>query len=74
MPANQRKLGVVLNYIYLGVNALANLLYVPILLGTIGASQYGLYQTIGSFVAYLSVLSRDGLNGDKILFFFACFC
>ena len=57
MPANQRKLGVVLNYIYLGVNALANLLYVPILLGTIGASQYGLYQTIGSFVAYLSVLS-----------------
>lgn len=55
---SERKAGVVLNYLYLGINALASLLYVPVLLATIGASQYGLYQTIGSIVSYLAILGN----------------
>lgn len=53
---NQRKLGVILSYIALAINALIGFAYVPILLNLMGESEYGLYQLIGSLTAYLAIM------------------
>lgn len=53
---NQRKLGVILSYIALAINALIGFAYVPILLNLMGESEYGLYQLMGSLTAYLSIM------------------
>lgn len=52
----QRKVGVILSYIQTAINMFVNLLYVPILLNTIGDSEYGLYQLVGSVIAYLNIM------------------
>lgn len=54
---NKRRAGVIASYVYSIVQVAVNLIYVPILLGGIGQSEYGLYQMIGSLVAYLSVIN-----------------
>ncbi len=46
-----------MSYIYSAAQIIVNLLYVPILLSGIGQSEYGLYQMIGSIVAYMNVIS-----------------
>ena len=53
---NQRKIGIILSYIYTATHVVVNLLYVPLLLRTIGQSEYGLYQLVGSLIAYISVM------------------
>lgn len=53
---NQRKSGVLLSYVYSVIHIIVNLLYIPILLRTIGKEEYGLYQLVGSFVSYVSIL------------------
>ncbi len=54
---NKRRSGAIVSYVYSIAQVIVNLIYVPILLGGIGQSEYGLYQTIGSFVAYLSIIN-----------------
>lgn len=56
MPVNQRKAGAVLSYVGLVVNAVASFVYVPLLLGFLTTSEYGVYELVGSFIAYLSVM------------------
>ena len=46
--SHKRKAGVFLSYAYTVVQVAVNLVYVPLLLSTVGASEYGLYQLIGS--------------------------
>lgn len=53
---NQRKIGIILSYIYTATHVVVNLLYVPLLLRTIGQSEYGLYQLVGSLIAYISIM------------------
>lgn len=53
----QREIGVILSYVYSALTAVIGLLYVPILLSTIGDSEYGLYQLIGSIMSYMSLLN-----------------
>ena len=53
---NQRKIGIILSYIYTATHVIVNLLYVPLLLRTIGQSEYGLYQLAGSLIAYISIM------------------
>ena len=53
---NQRNLGILLSYVNIVIQILVNFLYIPILLHYIGKSEYGLYQLIGSFIAYFSVM------------------
>lgn len=53
---NQRKIGIFLSYINIGLHALIGFIYVPILLHYIGKNEYGLYQLIGSLIAYFSVM------------------
>lgn len=56
MP-NQRKIGVLLSYTLSAVQIIVNLLYVPLLLHTVGSAEYGLFQMIGSIIAYMNVIT-----------------
>ena len=53
---NQRKIGVIISYIALAINALIGFAYVPLLLQFMGEKEYGLYQLMGSLTAYLSIM------------------
>jgi len=54
--AYQRKRGIILSYTQTVIHLIANLLYVPILLRTIGQNEYGVYQLAGSVVAYINIM------------------
>lgn len=54
---NKRRVGVIVSYVYSITQVVVNLIYVPLLLGGIGQSEYGLYQTIGSIISYLSIIN-----------------
>jgi len=54
---NQRKAGVLLNYLGEAIRILTALIYTPIMLRLLGQSEYGLYQLVSSTVSYLSLLS-----------------
>lgn len=56
MDVDERKKGALLSYILSAVQVIVNLLYVPLLLSTIGQKEYGLFQMIGSIISYMSVL------------------
>ena len=53
---NQRKAGVILSYCSMGVNALIGFIYIPLLLAFLTKEQYGLYQLVGSMIAYIAVM------------------
>ncbi len=53
---DQRKAGVVLNYIIIGLNALVGLLYTPYMLRMMRQSEYGLYSLVTSVIAYLTIM------------------
>lgn len=57
MQINQRKAGILLNYISEVIKILTALIYTPIMLRLLGQSEYGLYQLVSSTVSYLSLLS-----------------
>lgn len=53
---NQRKTGIFLSYLNIVLHAVVGFLYVPLLLHYIGKNEYGLYQLIGSLIAYFSIM------------------
>lgn len=53
------KLGVLTSYLWVIVHVGVNFVYAPLLLGTLGKSEYGLYQVIASFLAYINVLEAS---------------
>jgi O-antigen/teichoic acid export membrane protein len=55
--SSKRRVGVLASYAYSVTQVVVNLIYVPLLLGGIGQSEYGLYQMVGSIIAYLSIIS-----------------
>lgn len=65
MRLNQRKAGVLLNYLYEGIRLLTTLVYTPIMLRLLGESEYGLYDLVSSTVAYLNLLSL-GFSGAYV--------
>jgi O-antigen/teichoic acid export membrane protein len=48
--------GIMLNYITIAVGLISTLLFNPIIIRSLGQGEYGLYETVGSFVNYLAVL------------------
>lgn len=64
----QRKIGVILSYVTLGLSTIVSIIYTPYMLRSLGQSEYGLYQLIGSLAQYLSLLSL-GLSGSYVRFF-----
>lgn len=65
---NQRKAGIFLSYVNIFLNTIIGFLYVPILLHYIGKNDYGLYQLIGSMIAYFSIMDF-GLTTAVIHFY-----
>ena len=65
---NQVKSGVVLSLVYTVLHIFVLLLYVPLLLRGIGQSEYGLYQLVGSVVAYVSIM--ESLLSSGVLRFY----
>lgn len=65
---NERKLGILISYINILFQTVINFIYVPILLYYIGKSEYGLYQLIGSFIAYFSIMDF-GLTAAVVRFY-----
>lgn len=65
---NERKLGILISYLNIVLHALIGFAYVPILLHYIGKSEYGLYQLIGSFIAYFSIMDF-GLTAAVVRFY-----
>ncbi|MFW5980978.1 MAG: oligosaccharide flippase family protein [bacterium] len=59
---NQRKAGIMLSYMSMFLNILIGFIYVPVLLHFLGKSQYGLYQLMGSLIAYMAIMDF-GLSG-----------
>ena len=56
MENNQRKAGIVLSYVSMFFSIVIGLIYVPMLLHFLGKEQYGLYQLMGSLIAYMAVM------------------
>ena len=65
---SERKLGILISYLNIVLHAVIGFAYVPILLYYIGKSEYGLYQLIGSFIAYFSVMDF-GLTAAVVRFY-----
>lgn len=53
---NQKTIGALLGYLYTGIQSVISLIYVPLLLSGIGKSEYGIYQIVGSIIAYFSAM------------------
>lgn len=53
---NQKRVGVVLSYAQILTTILVNLIYTPIMLRLVGASEYGVYSLSSSVIGYLSLL------------------
>ena len=54
---NKRRSGAIASYLYTIAQMVVALVYVPLLLGGIGQAEYGLYQFVGSIMAYLVVVN-----------------
>lgn len=65
---NERKTGVIIGYINIILSTIINFLYLPLLLYYIGKNEYGLYQLIGSFIAYFSIMDF-GLTAAVVRFY-----
>lgn len=53
---SQRKLGLLLSYVILILDAVLGIVYTPLLLNGLGESEYGLYQLVGSLINYFAVM------------------
>lgn len=56
MAVSQLKIGIILNYVIIGLNALVGLFYTPYMLQELGQTEYGLYSLVASIIAYLTIL------------------
>ncbi|WP_273187245.1 oligosaccharide flippase family protein [Dialister succinatiphilus] len=65
---NERKVGTALSYVNTVLQALLGFVYVPLLLSYLGTSQFGIYQLMGSLIAYFSIMDF-GLSTAVIRFY-----
>ncbi len=65
---SERNIGILLSYFNIFLHAVIGFLYVPILLHYIGKGEYGLYQLMGSLIAYFGVMDF-GLSAAVIRFY-----
>lgn len=66
--SNQLKIGSVLAYIQMALNVIIQLAYTPIMIKLLGQNEYGLYNTVSSTIAMLSILSL-GFNSGYIRYY-----
>ena len=65
--SKQRKLGIILSYVSIGLSILIQFLYTPFLISKLGQSEYGLYSIVSSIISYLTVLDL-GLGNAIVVF------
>lgn len=51
-----RNMGLILSYLLILIQTIIGLIYVPLLLYYLGQNEYGLYQLMGSIIAYFSIM------------------
>ena len=68
MKINQLKLGSLLSYGQMILSILISLVYTPMMIRLLGPSEYGLYNTVSSTIAMLTVLSL-GFNSSYIRYY-----
>ena len=68
MKINQLKMGSLLSYGQTFLSILIGILYTPVMIRLLGKSEYGLYNTVSSTIAMLSVLSL-GFNSSYIRYY-----
>ncbi len=56
MEKDSRKQAIILGYVHTILHTVIGIVYVPILLGCLGKSAYGLYQMASSVIAYLTII------------------
>lgn len=64
----EKKLGIILQYSQMALSILISFIYTPIMLRTLGQSQYGIYNLSNSIISYLSLLSL-GFGASYIRFY-----
>ncbi len=64
---SQIKKGAILSYLNLGITNIVGILMTPFIIKMLGKQEYGLFQLIGAFVGYLSILDL-GLNNSIVRF------
>lgn len=60
--------GTLLSYLQMGLGAIVNLIYTPVMIRLLGQSEYGLYNTVASTISMLSILSF-GFNSSYIRYY-----
>lgn len=65
---NERKIGILISYVNIVLHAVVGFVYVPLLIHYAGTSEYGLYQLIGSFIAYFGIMDF-GLTAAVVRFY-----
>ena len=68
MKLNQLKIGSLLSYLQMGLGVIVGICYTPVMIRLLGPSEYGLYNTVSSTIAMMSVLSL-GFNSSYIRFY-----
>ena len=68
MKINQLKVGSLLSYGQTFLSIIIGVVYTPIMIRLLGQSEYGLYNTVSSTIAMLSVLSL-GFNSSYIRYY-----
>lgn len=66
--STERKAGAVLSYAQIALNAVASLIYTPIMIRLLGQNEYGLYGTVFSFIGLLDLLNL-GFSSSYIKFY-----
>lgn len=57
MKVNQLKAGAVMSYLIIGLGSLISIVYTPVMLRLLGQNEFGLYNLVGSVVAYLGLFN-----------------
>ena len=65
---NQLRMGTLLSYLQMALSVIIGLLYTPVMIRTLGKSEYGLYSTVASTISMLSILSL-GFNSGYIRYY-----
>ena len=68
MKINQLKLGTILSYLQTILATVIGIAYTPVMIRLLGQSEYGLYNTVSSTVAMLSLLNL-GFNSGYVRFY-----
>ena len=64
----QLKIGSLLSYAQMALSVIIGLVYTPIMIGKLGQSEYGLYNTVASIISMLSILNL-GFNSSYVRYY-----